>query len=306
MPLWIAATLSAALFQCWRTAMQQRLRGAFTLNGAAVVRYLYGVPPGLLMLFGYAWTTGLAIPTPDAAVLLLCAAGGLLQIIGTVLLIMSFAPRGFAVGTAYSKTEGMQSAIFGIILLGEYLPPLAWIGLALGLVAVLSLSLAPSFVADRGGTWRDLLAATTQPAALCGLGAGACFGLTGICIRAANQHLGAPDPVLGALLTLVVTNALQTIMQGGWMLAREPASVAQVLRGWRQAAPVGLLSSLGSACWFTGFALAPVAMVRAVGQTEILFTLAFSRWYLKEALKPRDVVGALAIVASVILVIAAR
>ncbi|WP_376096756.1 EamA family transporter [Roseomonas sp. CCTCC AB2023176] len=301
MPLWIAATLSAALFQCWRTAMQQRLRGAFTLNGAAVVRYLYGVPPGLLMLFGYAWATGLAVPLPDLTITLLCAAGGILQIIGTVLLIMSFAPRGFAVGTAYSKTEAMQSAIFGILLLGEHLPPLAWLGLALGLVAVLYLSLA-----GRGGAPRALLAAATQPAVLCGLGAGACFGLTGICIRAANQDLGSPDPVLGALLTLVLTNAMQTVLQGAWMLWREPASVAQVVRGWRQAAPVGLLSCLGSACWFTGFALAPVAMVRAVGQTEILFTLAFSRWYLREPLKPRDVAGALAIVASVLLVVAAR
>ena len=301
MPLWIGATLFAALFQCWRTAMQQRLRGAFTLNGAAVVRYLYGVPPGLLLLFGYASAAGVAIPAPGGAVILLCAAGGLLQIVGTVLLIMSFAPRGFAVGTAYSKTEGIQSAVFGIALLGEHLPPLAWLGLGLGLAAVLYLSLA-----GRGGSPREVLAATTQPAALCGLGAGTCFGLTGICIRAANGELGAPDPVLGALVTLVLTNAIQTVMQGGWMLAHEPASVAQVLRGWRQAAPVGLLSSLGSACWFTGFALAPVALVRAVGQTEILFTLAFSIWYLKEPLRGRDAAGALAIVASVLLVVAAR
>ena len=48
MPLWIAATLTAALFQTWRTAMQQRLRGHLSVNAAAVVRYLYGVPVGAL------------------------------------------------------------------------------------------------------------------------------------------------------------------------------------------------------------------------------------------------------------------
>ncbi|HEY8614345.1 MAG TPA: EamA family transporter [Roseomonas sp.] len=298
MPLWLAATLSAALFQCWRTALQQKLRGALSLNAAAVVRYLYGVPPGLVLVGAWWWATGGTLPAFGTHALLLCALGGLLQIFGTVLLIASFAPRGFAVGTAYSKTEALQGAVFAIVLLGEHLSALAWAGIAMGVCAVLWLSLA-----GQVSSLRQALRATAQPAALCGIAAGACFGLTGIAIRAANQNLAAPDPVLGALCTLVVTNAMQTVMQGGWLLAREPASVGQVFRNWRNAAPVGLLSAMGSACWFTGFALAPVALVRSVGQVEIVFTLAFGRWYLREPLKARDVVGALLIVLSVVLVI---
>lgn len=300
MPLWLAATLSAALFQCWRTALQQKLRGALSLNAAAVVRYLYGVPPGLALVAGWWWATDGTIPHFGPRALILCAIGGLLQIFGTIFLIASFAPRGFAVGTAYSKTEALQGAIFAIVLLGEHIPPLAWGGVALGVSAVLWLSLAGQ-VSSLG----EALRATAQPAALCGIAAGSCFGLTGIAIRAANQDLAAADTVLGALCTVVVTNVMQTVMQGAWLLAREPASVAAVFRNWRNAAPVGLLSSLGSACWFTGFALAPVALVRSVGQVEIVFTLAFGRWYLKEPLKPRDAVGALLIVASVVLVVLA-
>jgi len=298
MPLWLAATLSAALFQCWRTALQQRLRGTLSLNAAAVVRYLYGVPPGLLMVGLWWGIGGGTLPAFGPLALLLCAVGGLLQIFGTIFLISSFAPRGFAVGTAYSKTEALQGAIFAIVLLGEHLSALAWAGIGVGVLAVLWLSLA-----GQVRTARQALEATMQPAALFGIAAGACFGLTGIAVRAANQELASPDPVLGALCTLVVTNAMQTAMQGGWLLAREPASVGPVFRNWRAAAPVGLLSSLGSACWFTGFALAPVALVRSVGQIEIVFTLAFSRWYLKERLKTRDMIGALLIVASVVLVI---
>ena len=45
-PLWLPVTVAAALFQCWRTALQQRLRGHLSVNAAAVVRYLYGVPVG--------------------------------------------------------------------------------------------------------------------------------------------------------------------------------------------------------------------------------------------------------------------
>jgi drug/metabolite transporter (DMT)-like permease len=51
------------------------------------------------------------------------------------------------------------------------------------------------------------------------------------------------------------------------------------------------------------FGLAPVALVRAVGQVEIIFTLLFSRFFLGERLKRRDVAGALTVVAGVVLVL---
>ena len=53
MPLWIPVAMTAALFQCWRTAMQQKLRGLMSVNAAGFVRYLYGVPMASL-LFGAA------------------------------------------------------------------------------------------------------------------------------------------------------------------------------------------------------------------------------------------------------------
>lgn len=299
MPLWIAATLSAALFQCWRTALQQRLRGTLSVNGAGVVRYLYGVPFGLLLLGGYALLTGQGLPAIGGAAFLGWAAlGGLLQIIGTNLLIMSFGPRGFAVGTAYSKTEAVQGAVLALILLGERVSWLSALGIAVGVGGVLYLSLAGRNL----GGW-GLLRATVQPAALCGFGAGTGFALTSIFIKSANLSLDHPDPVLRALVTLCVANAMQTVMQGAWLAWREPEQFRAVFRSWRDSLPVGALSAFGSACWFTGFALAPVAMVRALGQVEIVFTLLFSRFYLKETLKRQEVAGALAIVGGVVLLL---
>ena len=64
------------------------------------------------------------------------------QIVATNLLIMAFGYRNFAVGTAYSKTETAQSAIVALIVLHEVLRPFAWIGIALGLSGVMTLSLA--------------------------------------------------------------------------------------------------------------------------------------------------------------------
>ena len=300
-PLWLPVTLAAALFQCWRTALQQRLRGRLSLNAAAVVRYLYGVPVGAALLALYLLAFGGGVPSPNLAFLLFCAAGGLAQILGTNLLIMAFGHRGFAVGTAYAKTEAVQGAFLALVLLGERISALAWIGIAIGVCGVLWLSLA-----GRSLTARELLRATAQPAALCGLAAGGGFALTSVLIKAANTALPGDDPVLRALATLVVTNVLQTAMQGGWLLAREPEQLRAVFATWRSSGQVGALSACGSACWFTGFALAPVALVRAVGQVEILFTLLFSRFYLGERPSRGEIGGALVLVLGVVLVLAGR
>jgi len=297
-PAWIAFTVTAALFQCWRTAQQQRLRGSLSVNAAGVVRYLYGVPVGVSLVALYALGSGDPLPQVTAAALALCAAGGLLQILGTNLLIMAFGHRNFAVGTAYSKTEAVQAAVVATLLLGEHLTALSWLGIAIGVAGVLYLSLA-----GRGLAPVELLKGLTQPAALCGIGAGFCFGVTGVLIKAANQAMPGGDVIYKALVILAVTNAIQTALQGGYLAWREPASVRAVFVGWRGAAGVGALSALGSACWFSAFALAPVALVRSVGQVEILFTLAFSRFYLREAAKPADMAGALIVAAGVVLVL---
>lgn len=295
---WIGFSVAAALFQCWRTAMQQRLRGELSVNAAGVVRYLYGVPVGVGLMLAYMAATASLPPPVGLTVLGLCALGGFGQILGTNLLIMAFGYRNFAVGTAYSKTEAMQAAIIAVVLMGEHLSLLSWLGISVGVGGVLYLSLA-----GKGTGPGELLRALAQPAALCGIGAGFCFAVTAVLIRVGNQALPPGDVVLKALVLLVVTNALQTLMQGSYLLWREPEQVRAVFRSWRSSAQVGALSAMGSACWFSAFALAPVALVRAVGQVEILFTLAFSRFYLRERPKRADIIGTLVVVAGVVLVL---
>jgi drug/metabolite transporter (DMT)-like permease len=301
MQLWLAATLSAALFQCWRTAKQQKLRDQLSINGAGVVRYLYGVPVAALYLACWLAATGEGIPALSWAFLANTIGGGVAQIVATNLLIMSFGFRGFAVGTAYAKTESVQSAVLALLLLGEHVSALSWAGVGLSLSGVLYLSLA-----GRRMTAREILAGTAQPAALCGLAAGFGFGLASVFIKGANLALGLPDKVLGALWTLFLMNAMQTLLQGAYLAWREPEQLRKVFTSWRDSAWVGALSASGSSCWFIGFALAPVALVRAVGQVEILFTLLFSRFYLRESLKRTEVIGALIVVCGVVLVVLGR
>jgi drug/metabolite transporter (DMT)-like permease len=298
MVAWIPITIAAALLQCWRTALQQKLRHTLSVNGAGFVRFLYGAPTALLIFLAGLAITGAPMPTPNLPFMLYCVAGGLFQILATNLLIMSFGYRNFAVGTAYGKTEAAQSAVIALIILHEVLKPLSWAGIVLGLCGVMTLSLA-----GRGMRPRDILAATVQPAALCGLGAGFLFAFTTVFIKLANQSLPDPSLVLKALFAVVVTNSLQILMQGGWLLWREPAQLRKAFTTWRSSMWAGTLSGCGSACWFTAFAMADVALVRSVGQIEIVFTLLFSRFYLHEELKRGDIAGLGLVVSGVLLIV---
>lgn len=285
-PIWLPAAFLAGLFQAWRTALQQRLRGVLSVSGAGLVRYAYGAPFALLFAALYLGATRQPVPSLSASYLALSAAAGLAQILGTALLLLSFGYRGFVVGTAFSKTEALLAAVTAALFLGERLPVLAWAGVGAGVVGIVLLSLPQS-----GFGWRDLAKNAVQPAALCGLGAAALFALTGLLVRQATGVLGTADPVAAAMVTLAVVMLLQTAMHGGYVAFREPQTWAALAYNWRNAALVGLLAACGSACWFTGFATAPVALVRVVGQVEVIFTIAFAHLYLAERVRLREILG---------------
>ena len=158
-------------------------------------------------------------------------------------------------------------------------------------------------LAGRGMRPAQLARATMQPAALAGLGAGLLFAFTTVFIKLANQALHGPSLLVRALMVLVVTNTLQILMQGSFLAWREPRELRKAFTTWRSSAWVGTLSAMGSACWFTAFAIAPIGLVRSVGQVEIVFTLLFSRFYLRETLRPGDVAGLVLVVAGVLLIV---
>ncbi len=288
--IWLPATFLAALLQSWRTAVQQRVRGQLSLNAAGLVRYLYGLPVGMALLSGYLAATGAALPDIGATFWLYALAAGFAQIIGTNLLLMAFGYRNYVAGTAFAKTEAIQGAVLAMVLLGEHLSALTWMGIGIGVAGVMVVSAA-------GARFR--LADLLQPAALCGLGAGFGFTMTSIFVKSATFDIATSDKVLAALLTLVAVQAGQTAMQGSYVVWKEPAELKKVAVTWRTSGQVGLLAALGSACWFTGFATAPVALVRAVGQVEVIFTLGFSRLYLREPMHRHDVIGLVLIGAGV-------
>jgi drug/metabolite transporter (DMT)-like permease len=297
--IWLPAALFGGLFQAWRTAIQQRLRAELTVSGAGLVRYAFGAPVALILLCTYLAWRGEPLPSVAAPFWPLAAAGGLAQILGTNALIAAFGHRGFVVGTAFSKTEALQAALVSFVTLGERLGWLVWAGIGVGVAGVTVLG-----TAGKAEGWRGLAASLTQRGALLGLASGGLFALTGVLVKLATQHIATPDRVLAALVALVVVMAMQTVMHGTWVAWREPQTWRAVWISRRTSAQVGLLAALGSACWFTGFATAPVALVRVVGQVEVFATLGFGHFYLREPLHLREAAGLLLVAAGVALALA--
>lgn len=290
--IWLSATVLAGLFQAWRTAVQQRVRAELSVNAAGLVRYVFGFPVGCLILAAYLLATQVSVPPHQADFWVFAALGGIAQILGTNLLILAFGFRNYVVGSAYAKTEAFQGAILALILLGEQLSGLTWTGIAVGVVGVAILSF---------GGQRPRLGDLVQPAALCGLGAGLLFALTSVFIKRATLSIATADKILAALLTLVVVLAMQSLLQGAYVALREREQLGRIARSWQFSGQVGLLAAMGSACWFIGFAHAPVALVRAVGQVEVFFTLGFGRYYLREPLARSELIGLLTVGAGVAL-----
>lgn len=292
LPTWLIATLGAAVFNSWRTAVQQSVRSTLSVNGAGLVRYFYGLPVAIALLAGWCMIQGEPLPAFEPAMIGWALAAGFAQILGTNLLLLAFHYHNYVAGTAYSKTEAIQGAILSFVLLHERLSWISWAGIAVGVFGVLYLA---------GGGKRLHLRDIAQPAALCGLGAGLGYTMTSIFVKLATHEVHTADKIQAALFVLAVTQAGQVLMQGSYVLLRERGEMTRVLRSWRTSGLVGLLASLGSAGWFTGFALAPVALVRTVGQVEVLFTLGFGHLYLREKIRRHEVIALFCVAAGVAL-----
>jgi uncharacterized membrane protein len=138
--LWIPVTVWAALAQTLRNAAQRHLTAELGTLGATLVRFFYGLPFAVLWLLLVQQLTGAAWPSPGLGFFAWVAIGGLSQIGATALLLRTMQARNFALGVAYSKTEVLQVAVFGLVLLGDPITFAAALAVAAGTLGVLLLS----------------------------------------------------------------------------------------------------------------------------------------------------------------------
>ena len=118
--LWAVFTVIAAGGQVLRNAAQKELTQTLGTVGATHVRFLFGLPFGLLFLMLVLIGTGLPFPELNRAMLIWTVIAALAQIGATALLLAAMRERSFVVTTAYAKTEPVQVALFGLVFLGDH------------------------------------------------------------------------------------------------------------------------------------------------------------------------------------------
>ncbi len=296
MQAWIPITLAAAFSQNLRFMLQKRLKDTkLSTAGATFARFAFSAPLVALGVCAYLTTTGQSVPDLSPRFFLFAFAGGIGQILATMCVVALFSMRNFAVGITFKKTEVIQTALIGFVVLGEGLSPSSSIAIAIGFAGLLLLSDPPG----GGQGWRRFF----NRAAALGLGAGLLFGVSAIGYRGATMMLGLDDVVARAGLTLAIVTAFQSVIMAAWMRLREPGEITRVFVNWRVGALVGVTSMIGSFCWFTAFALQNAAMVKALGQVELVFSFLATIFVFKQTVSGREWAGTALLVLSIVVLI---
>ncbi len=295
--IWIPITFLAAFMQAARTAGQKHLTKDFSAIGASYVRFLWGLPFALIYLLFLKYNGGHSLPDAGSKFYVFAALTAFSQIGATVLLVFLFSLRNFAVGSTYARTEALLTAIVGAVAFHEALAGAGWLAVCLGAMGVILINLART-----GVDGETLLRRLFQPAAGVGLAAGLGFAGASLFLRQASLSLGLDDWLYGAAFTLALVLVIQTTVMSVYVLIRARDQITAMGPNWRGCLFVGITSVIGSAGWFTAMTLERAAYVKALGQVELLFTLALSVLFFKERSTPKELAG-MALVAGSIVVL---
>lgn len=296
MPLWLIASFGAVIFQTLRFMLQKML----TLNGvgalgASFARFVYAAPFLWLGLAVFAFFEGL--PPLNARFWMFALIGGLAQIGATICVMAVFQRRNFAVGIAFKKTEVIQTVFVGMLLIAEVIPMPAFFAILFGLVGVLFLSWPENAApADKTSKIHQLL----SPSAGLGLLSGALFAFAAVGVRGASLALPLESPFERAFICLALVVSVQVLVMGVWMIAKERQQLGALWQVRKTALLIGLTSLAGSACWFLAYTLQKAALVNAIGQAEILLSLALAHFYFREKISRREVMGMTVLSASIL------
>ncbi len=293
--LWVFTTLVAAAAQTARNAMQSSLTARLGTIGATQVRFLYGFPFALMFLAIVMLATGETALGPSVKFLVFTGSGAVAQIFGTALLLAAMQLRSFSVATAFGKTEAVQVAVFGLVILGDELTLLRAAAITIATAGVFRIAVKP------GQKWD---AESLRPA-LFGIASGGLYAIAAVGFRGGILALGDEPYFLRATTTLVWSLGIQATMLGVWMAAFDRENLSKSFALWRQSLFAGFMGAFASQFWFLGFSLTTAANVRTLGLVEVLFAQAVSRRVFLQATSAREIGGMALVVAGVGLLLAA-
>ncbi|WP_058244653.1 DMT family transporter [Thalassovita autumnalis] len=266
--------------------------GTLSAGGATLARFLFSAPFVAALALGYLSYSGAGWPALGNRFLTFALVGALAQILATWCVVALFQHRNFAVGITFKKTEVVQTALVGFLVLGDRISFGGLLAILIGLLGVLVLSDRP----EGGAGLKRFL----NIGAGLGLLSGAFFAVSAVGYRGATLEVGSDDPLMRALISLMVVTASQSVGLGSYLIWREPGEVGRVLASWRSSIWMGLASLGGSLGWFVAFTLQNAAYVFAVGQVEVIFSILISVLVFKEQISRREGAGIALITASVL------
>ncbi|GLS87504.1 DMT transporter permease [Cypionkella aquatica] len=278
--LWVLAALLGSMGQVARNAMQSSLTRQIGTVGATQVRFLFGLPFALIFLALVMLATSEPVPVPNLTSLGFTVAGALAQIAATGLMLVVMKSQSFAVTTAWLKTEPVIVAIAAALILRDPISLPVFAAIVIASAGVMLMSVKPGTAIWQLG----------RPA-LIGLLAGGMFGASAIGFRGGITHLDSGGFLIRATSTLALNLLIQTSSLLIWMgLFNRPALRAS-FGVWRASLFAGFLGAFASQFWFIGFALTSAANVRTLALVEVIFATAVSRYWFKQAISARQVLG---------------
>jgi drug/metabolite transporter (DMT)-like permease len=296
--LWIPIVLTAALVQTARNAAQRSLVAKAGTLGATLSRFLYGLPFALACVALSHALPGTAAPVPPfgGEYFGWQLMGALSQVAATACLLAAMKQRNFVVGVAFSKTDALQVAVIGALLLGELPGWVALVAIGLATAGVMLLSLPVSRLAAREPvSWL---------AVLYGLGSGAFFALASVGYRGAALQLPGVSPWLIAAWGVLIAQAVQSALLGGWLAWRSPQSLRAMVEESRTALLAGSMGALASLGWLAAVAITTAANVRTLGLVEVVFSFVVSHRLLRERLTTAEQAGLVLVVVGVVVLCA--
>lgn len=279
---WILFTLGAIVMQTVRNALQSKLSGAVNTSGVTLSRFILAPPIALVYLLILYSSSASQVPEFSGSFITVILCASLLQIAATSLMVILFKQKNFAIGAGLAKSEALVAGVVGMLFFGSYLTPLGWAGIVIGAIAV--------FVLSSGNRLHGISVKTM----VIGLACGTCFALTSLLVREASHMLNVQHTVAAAWVLLWVL-CVQTISLSGYIALTKPFVFRQLTNAKKQVLAISTVSCLGSICWFTAMALQHVALVKTLGQLEVLLTLILSHYWLKNAVTKREIAGLLLI-----------
>lgn len=289
--MWILSTLIAAWFQSMRTAHQNSLSKDFGTLHATLARSLFGLP--FVFIYGvFCWVfLGEINITPTTSFYFASFVGAMAQVAATYLMLNLFKTQSFASGTLFAKTEAIMTALLGLFVFTSALSVTAWIGIFFGVIGIIILSIKSTIN----------VSSFFQKGALLGLASGLCFAITSLSVTFASHQLEG-HLATRAALTLILVLVIQSILLWSIQSYLEKSLFSPFNKNIKLSNKVGFFSAIGSIGWFTAFSLANPALVKTLGQIEVIGTLYYSKYRFSEVVSTREWIGGGFILASVIIV----